>query len=614
MTAPPAADGGRRRRTVWGPPPWLWLIVVLLAAQAPTGLFATHRRAAAVVREWQEVGGGGRLTVGVLTLVQSLPLAVALAAALVLLSPRVRMRLVERWNGLMAPDDPRVAPDTAVVYAEMQRFLTARAPGTVLRVSNQVQQLARVYPGGRRTARVGVFVPMVTLWDEDRDAARAALLHELGHLRAGEQHVCGLGSPFVALVVLWPYLLLAFGVLPVALLFLDGNPTAPLMGAQAVLVLLAVPKLLLVVVGALWSAELAADRYAGRAAGRETLRRGFDRVERGAPGGLARLYHPPIRLRRWFAAEPDRWARQLLLVLWWPAAVLVEALLDLLGGALALRLLGGEWDGWDAAWGAALRLAHDQLAGGPLWWGVLVALVGWPLVARRWPRGWGWHGGERGGLPRGAYATGALLPVVLLCLGLLPGPTGPGTVSDGPAPSATPSAGPGDLPSPCPSRSAPAPPSPPTDLPSFEDPPPSGAAPVAPGRERAFRTVRVRTVTPLSGTPPGTARDLADRLGRARWRLTADGTLTADLDAVPALRTTSVGGATRLLYGERTGTTEVSATTTWVWARLHTPGGRPPELHLVRAATLATRAVVACRASASTTTSAARLVLELGAP
>ncbi|MFD5557001.1 hypothetical protein ACFWIA_24575 [Streptomyces sp. NPDC127068] len=605
-----AAHPTRPAPALCGPPPWLWLTLVLLAVQTP-GAVAAVRRAEGPFAQWRDGLGDGLLVVSGLTLAQSLPLVLLFAGALALALPHLRRRFVERRHGLMAPDDPLVPPATAAVYAQVRRFLAERAPGTVLRVSNQPRPLARVYPDGWRTTRVGVFRPLVLLWDTDREAAEAVLLHELGHLRSGEQHVAGLGSPFTSLVRAWPYLLAGFGALPVTLLFLSGNATAPLMLAQVVLVVLAVPKLLLIMVGALWSSELAADRYAGQTGGWPALLRVFDRVERRAPGRAARLYHPPVRVRRWFAARGERRSGRLLLLLLWPTALLAEALLDLLGGALAYRLLGAEWDTWGAAARAALALAHEQLAGGPLWWAVLAALLGWPLIARRWSRLWGWRGPERGVRPLAAHATAALFPAAALLVGLLAAPGESGTASRTPHVTATPSAGPGDLPSPCPSRSVPAAPPRPTGLPTFGA---AGATGTTPTAARTFRTVRVSGVQPLGDTRADWARDSADRIARARWRLGTDGTLTADLDEVPALRTTSADGDTRVLSGERTRTSDTNATTTWAEAELRTSAGRPPELHLIRATTSVNHAVLACRAFDSTTTSAARLVLELGEP
>ncbi|MFF3870859.1 hypothetical protein [Streptomyces sp. NPDC001978] len=73
----------------------------------------------------------------------------------------------------------------------------------------------------------------------------------------------------------------------------------------------------------------------------------------------------------------------------------------------------------------------------------------------------------------------------------------------------------------------------------------------------------------------------------------------------------SLHDGTRILHGDHTRTTDVSATTTWLDARLRTQTGRAMRLDLIRAATGITHAVVACQVFDSTVTTAARLTLQL---
>ncbi|MGW0631184.1 M48 family metalloprotease [Streptomyces sp. NPDC002758] len=608
--AQPASGPGARPARLWGPPPWLWLTLGLLGAQVP------------VLVDWLTwTVSGSRieydrspalLTVLALTLVQLLPMLFLLAGALSLVPPQPRTRRVERRYGLRPPhNEPYPAQH---VYDQMRRFLAERAPGTELRVTVQRALLARVYPGGWRTTRVAVFSPLVSLWERDREAAEAVLLHEIGHLRHGEQHVAGLGSPFTALVRAWPYVFVMFGLMPVALLFASGNATAPLMSAQIVLVVLSVPKVLLIVVSALWSAELTADRFAARTAGRAAQLRALNALAESAHGALVRLYHPPVRLRLWFTARTEQPVAQLVLMLLWPAAVLTENLLDLLGAALAYRLLGDS--STDGAVRTAVSLAHGQLTSGPMWWAMLGALAVWPLLAGLWPRLWGWRGRAVGAFSPVVYATSALLPVLALVLGLLPASPKPGEPSrDGARVPATGggTAGTASLPTPCPSPSRPTPPTRPERLPSFDapqTPDTTSAAPPADGRTRSFRTLHVVSVEPLSGAPAQT-QDVADRLSHVHWTLAADGTLTADGADIPVLHTTAVHDGTRILHGDHTRTTDVSATTTWLDARLRTQTGRTMRLDLIRAATGITHAVVACQVFDSTVTTAARLTLQL---
>ncbi|MCX5336429.1 M48 family metalloprotease [Streptomyces sp. NBC_00140] len=614
--AQPATAPGSRPTQLWGPPPWLWLTLGLFGTQVP--LLVEWLVWATSWSGTQHGRSPALLTVVALTLVQLLPVVFLLAGALSVVPPQPRTWWVERRYQLEPPDhEPDGAPH---VYDQMRRFLTDRAPGTELRVSVRRDLLARVYPGGWRTTRVGVFSPLVGLWQWDREAAEAVLLHEIGHLRYGEQHVAGLGSPFTGLVRAWPYVFAVFGLLPVALLFAAGNATAPLMSAQIVLVVLSVPKILLIVVSALWSAELTADRYAAGTAVRTAQQRALNALAQSPRDALARLYHPPVRMRLWFTARTEQPVAQLLLVLLWPAAVLTENLLDLFGAALAYRLLGDSPAG-DAT-RRALSLAYEQLASGPTWWAMLAILAVWPLLAGLWPRLWGWRGQAVGTLSPTVYATSALLPVLILVLGLLPAVPKPGEPSqaDTRAPDATAApaaggntAGGTSLPTPCPSPSKPAAPGRPEGLPSFDAPRvPDSTASAAPADTpmRSFRTLRVTSVEPLSGSLTQ-AQDMADRLAHARWTLSPDGTLTAQDADLPELRTTAVHDGTRLLHGEHTRTTDVSTTTTWVDARLHAQQGPTARLDLIRAATGNTHAVVACREFDSTVTAAARLALQL---
>ncbi|MEU6538398.1 M48 family metalloprotease [Streptomyces sp. NPDC047000] len=574
----------------------------LLAAQAgaPIGRLAWTLS----LRDRGHGRSPGLLTVTALTLVQLLPLAVLLAGALALAAVRLRAWWVERHYGLR-PADPS-PPGAPTDCDDIQRFLTEQAPGTQLRIGLRQDLLARVYPGGLRTARVGVFSPLVGLWARDREAAEAVLRHEIGHLRNGEQHVAGLGSPFTGLVRAWPYAFAVCGLLPVALLAVSGDPTAPLMSAQIVLVLLSVPKVVLVVTGALWSAELAADRYAAGTAASEAQIRALNELDRTAHSALVRLYHPPVRVRLWFVARAGQPTAQLLLVLLWPAVVLAVDLLGLLGGALAYRLLGGPWADDPAL--RALALTREQLVRGPTWWAVLGTLALWPLITRPWNRLWRCRGPAGGPVSPAVYASAALFPVLVLLLGLIPAGPRPGDLPTVSRPAEAPTAAGGPVPTPCPRRSRPAPPARPAGLPSFGVP--QAAGPTEAGRARSFRTLGVLSVRPLLGSA-GQAQDVADRLAGARWTLDARGNLTTDDAGVPLLRTTAVRGGTRFLHGDLTRTTDVSVTTTWTDARLRSAAGSTVRLDVINASTGVTHAVVACRAFDSTVTAAVRLTLRL---
>ncbi|GGN79098.1 hypothetical protein GCM10011579_063100 [Streptomyces albiflavescens] len=610
------------------PPPWLWLMLLLFLAQVPS--LIGHAFGVSTGLERFDGAHRGPFVTAMLSLVQLLPLFFLLAAVLAVFAPRLRCRFVERRYGLLPPDHPlmapaaRPAPEPGEVpephfHDRMTAFLDEHAPGTQLRLSTQSGLSARVYPSSRRGTRVGVFAPLVHLWETDAEAAHAVLLHELGHVRRGEQHVAGLGSPFTALVRVWPYVLGGLVALPVTLLFVTGNATARMTLAEVVLVLCSVPKVLLLVVAALWSAELGADRCAAEAAGPDALVRALRRLEEGDHGGLARLYHPPVGVRIWFASHGEAGSAQLLLTLLWPAALLAQLLLAMVGAMPAYVLLGASQN---RATREVLALAHDTLTTDPAWWATLALVLVWPLVT-----------GVRsstGGRPAFSvsprvYATAALFPAVVLLVGLLPLVSRPAgdVFADGRGGHATastgvPGQGGGDTDdgasTPCPGRSAPADPARPPGLPSFTRGGPAatgGSAPHPADGPRAFRTLSVTSVEALSGSK-AQAQDLGDRLRGARWILHGDGSLSADVVGLPVLRTTGVSDTTRWLTGRRTERADVSVTTTWLEARLVVGANQPPRLDLIRAAAQVMRAVVNCREFTSTSSTAQRLSLTLG--
>ncbi|CAN3978756.1 hypothetical protein [Kitasatospora purpeofusca] len=324
-----------------GPPPWLWLLVGLYLSQVP----GTVSWWTAQVKDLLGLGAypeqvattGGFRALLALSVAQLAPTAFLLAGLLALSLPRLRCRFTEWRHGLRRPlpGEP---------FAEIQQFLAEQAPGVELRVSPTRSELtARVYPAGPRATRIAAFVPLAVLWRRDRAAAETLLLHELGHHRNGEQHVAGLGSPFVALLRSWPYVFALCGLLPAVLLLVSGEPSAHLMFAQVVLVVLRVPEVLLLPVGALWSAELAADRHAAAARGGAEVLRVLDAVDEADTGRLAALHHPPVRLRRWFARRAGSPSAQLLLVSLLPLALLADLLLTTTGATVAYRLLDVPW-------------------------------------------------------------------------------------------------------------------------------------------------------------------------------------------------------------------------------------------------------------------------------
>jgi hypothetical protein len=251
-----------------------------------------------------------------------------------------------------------------------------------------------------------------------RSAAQAVLLHEVAHIRTGDQLFLGLGSPFVALANLWLLLLTVFGVLPLAGFALVQYPTAQALSAQLLLLLTQVPRVLLLPVGALWLAELAADRYVIDCGLRTELLRALGTQDR--QGGrylraLTHLSHPPRVLRRCALRSGPR--RDVTLLASWPLLVLAQLLITLSSAIPASLLLGSPGQ---QVIEAAVRNSGAFLADSARLWGpAAVLLLIWPVVARPWTRWWAGRTADRPSMPMPTYMTAALLVTIVLLTPLL---------------------------------------------------------------------------------------------------------------------------------------------------------------------------------------------------
>ncbi|MGA5699801.1 hypothetical protein [Peterkaempfera bronchialis] len=623
------------------PPPWLWLTLAIYLWHLPSRLAWWYSQLKDLTGHGaynpETVRADGFVALRASMVIQAMPFLFILAGIVGVLLPQLRRNLVEGSQHLLHPDEVPPAPPAPPAspadpgpdgnpdggedsVRQMERFLSRHAPEVRLRVNTErADHLARVYPGGWRTTRIAVFPPFAKLWRGHRSAAEAALLHELGHHRHGDQHVSGIGSPFAALARHWLGFFALLGLLPLLLLFAVGDATADYQVAQVITVFTVLLQTLLIPVAALWTLELAADRYAAATAGRAVLLSSLEAVHttrrvRRWRDRLAPLHHPPLRLRRWFAVRSGRFTADLALLLLWPASVLGTTAVATVMAVPEVHFLNR------VPWGDSLHIALALGRGAisdsaPEWLAILALLLLWPLLAPLWPRLWGSRveppavGALLAGYPVRLYAAAAVLPVAVLLAGLLPHgaatalvqPAGDGTAS---APAVSPS---------CPEPHAPAPPRRPAvpGMPASASPAPTPdpAEVQAEVQARTFRTTVVVSATPLLGTK-AQMHDVQDRLRHAVWTLGPDGSLVSTTGEGPLHLTGSREGVL-LLSGESTLTTEVSATTTWWQAQLRPTADHHAQLTLTRAASQAMHAVVACREFDSASTVAARFVLDL---
>ncbi|MEV0587813.1 M48 family metalloprotease [Nonomuraea sp. NPDC050310] len=386
----PAGSSPARRRPGWMSPPWLWLY---LAGYLVVGL---PELVAEWVRRFGEYAALAQPASALLLLGSVsalLPALFLLAGVVSLLFPAARGRYAERGRrgrgGLVVSDDP--------VVREVEAYVAELAPGVGVRVGIRNDRLARIYPTGWRSARVAVFPPLLRMWQEDREAACAVLLHEVAHVRQRDHLIVGLASPFTRMVgVAGPVLAVAV-LLPLAVYVATGSAVfGAELGAEVLLQVSNVVRVLVLPVAALWLAELSADRLAVRELGPEPLLRAL-----ASPQRRSWLTHPPASLRR--AVVRRRRTGNVLVLLAFPLAWALRLALAALVALPAYLLIGEE------PWGSVAARVREALVDGRVQLAaMIVLLLAWPFVT-----------GLRGRrAPLTAYFAAALLPALLYGMAL----------------------------------------------------------------------------------------------------------------------------------------------------------------------------------------------------
>ncbi len=336
-------------------PPWL----ILWAAMLPVLAALEGWRAASVLAA---VPGPA----GVAAAASLLAVPAVLCIGLAQMTGRGWRAAIEARHGLV----PRAAAPPCPALDQAIGFLEETVAGTRVMVGPSSDALAFAHrrPDGARV--LAICGGGLRLWEQDRDAAEAVLLHEAAHLRAGEAAAFG-GAGRLRRWLAGPWLLLAVVVLAAA--------GATAMPAGFPLMLLGhAAALLLVPVAVAWGAELGADRYASRAAGPAAVARVTAATRAGVKGraGLAEvLTHPPHALRVLVSRDPKAPAVLIGFLLLVPAAW---------AAAVALRVAGAAGLSEMAGESAASRLvAADLLLSGAVPLAASgVALAAWPFLAR----------------------------------------------------------------------------------------------------------------------------------------------------------------------------------------------------------------------------------------
>ncbi|WP_067173175.1 M48 family metalloprotease [Microtetraspora niveoalba] len=518
----PPATG--REASDWMPPPWLWFYFLgVTAPGVPYLLESLGQDIDGIGTLVAHLAEGVRLpATAILTgtgVVQMFPAVLLLAGAAGVLFPRTRGRWAERRHRLRPGGDP--------VVAEMTAFVRRHAAAVELRLGARHDRLARVYPVGWREARIAVYPPLIRLWQEDRPAAHAVLLHEIAHLRQGDHLIVGLASPFAWMVRAWGAALAALGLVPIVLYLVWGGPDAAPLLLSLLKGAAAVPIALILPVAGLWVAELGADRYAAGRVGAAALARALGPAASGRTPGrrfgrvLGGLTHPPVRTRLWALRSGPRGAAALAAL--WPSAIVVRLAAICLFEVLAYSLNGTPPP--DAVAAVAGELPAKLAEARATLVELAVLLVNWPLLAPLWSRIWTPAPAARQRFA--PYLLSALVPGVLVAGGAVavdesPAP-GQSQAVDIPATPGPPSA------APAPASPAPARPTGGPTLPSAAESvretlvdvrPWGGAEPPVQFRFGGFTTLE------QTGGPPEWKATAWGWLGAGSWRVERDGRLS----------------------------------------------------------------------------------------
>ncbi|MEA5453052.1 hypothetical protein VB780_31060 [Leptolyngbya sp. CCNP1308] len=341
---------------------------------------------------------------GLLELVPSLALFIGILA---LLRPSIRTNRLEQKYKL------KPAGPTTPVMVEILEFIHHHAPGIEVRANRlRFDQTPFVYPLGFRTTAIAIFGQLVKLWQADRPAAEAILLHELAHYRHGDALIIGAGSPFRGVIEQWGKLYSQLFLLPFILSFVAitvlffgeiiylmsiggggigllfsaiihklGQSFSMLFGAlfTSIGLLIFTASVFIVPMVAIWCSELNADQAPASRSVEDALR-ALHRLPEHAQGRqwlLFRLAHPPGKLRQWMAANSTNPLGRVMLLLLFPLSFALQAWLLRLLRAMG-RINGIEIVSID-------RVASQQAISG-LWLAAAALLVLWPFLASAWER------------------------------------------------------------------------------------------------------------------------------------------------------------------------------------------------------------------------------------
>ncbi len=293
---------------------------------------------------------------------------------------------------------------------------------------------AIIYPFGYHTTAIAISSSFLTTWRTRPKEAEEILLHELAHYRHGDTYILGAGSFLETVSKYWLSITLVFTIIPILIALVYEDVTTlqqtlsithavPELRGQIIvhflqqIVVVDLPDLLLplllslfwsashflLLLAAIWSAELNADRFVTDTMHEMTTL--IPQQGKSKQWLLDAMTHPPKGLRRW-VAEPGRAGRSLFLLLFFPLAFVLLI-------SVKIGLFLSSYNGSNL-----FDEAVKPLLQGIVWIELCIAfsLLLWPLFGRYWE----WifsrvKGERRDGNSYRVYLVSAIC-VVGLCL------------------------------------------------------------------------------------------------------------------------------------------------------------------------------------------------------
>lgn len=416
-------------------PPWLWFWLVIYFLKLP-GLiqFLWEGNIKPVLSPQPLPEPLGNNSIALLLALPSineiLPFIMLFIGVLSILFPYLRKMRVERDYKLTQPQ--KITP----ALKEILEIVESYAPSVEIKTNLlRTNMFALVYPTGYRTSAIAIFGGLIKLWRSDKEAAKAMLLHELGHCRHGDVLMIGAGSFFNDLLNNWFRILALFFVIPLILVYgwslisslhdqwnlhqqfnqmnsqlRELNIQIPETGnwflawlwfqlkqfflvelpgviSMVVSLIFLTPIVIATPLMATWCAEFNADQFViAIQQSPDNLLHGLDKLSLSTSRRewlLSRLSHPPNKLRRWMACRSMMPKQLLFLFLLFPLTYIAQFIFLLIRAYSALLMTNSIYDILKKSLHYAV-IYFQTIA--PVLLGISIILLLYPKIAVVWEK------------------------------------------------------------------------------------------------------------------------------------------------------------------------------------------------------------------------------------